>query len=694
MRKILLCSAAALLVAGCKDGGGTSSSVATAVAVTPGTVSLNAIGATQVVHAAVTDQKGKAMRSASLAWSSSSAAVTVAGLGADSAIVTAAGNGTATITAASGSASGGVAVQVAQAPTIVQKAGGDGQTGAAGAALPQPVSVGVRDRLGAPVAGVTVTFTPVGGGSLSAPSAVTGANGNASVTWTLGTAAGSAQVVLASATALGDLQFSATAVAGPAATAVASAGNNQTAALSAAVAVPPRVRVSDAFGNPVAGVGVQFAVTAGGGSVAGATQTTDSNGTAAADSWTLGAASGTNTLTATFPGTAVPAVVFTASSATGGTITITAGNNQAAMAGTAVPTAPSVVVRDAGGNPLAGMQVTFAVTAGGGTVGAGSVTTNGSGVASAGSWTLGAVAGPNTVTASVAGITGAPVAFRGTGCSGGGAGYTMTLCFTTAMTASQRAAFTNAANRWGGIITADLPDVAGSIPAGSCGESSPSMNHTFDDLLIFAGIENIDGPGAVLGSAGWCYRRTAGLPIIGLMRFDAADVAALEGSGQLNAVILHEMGHVLGIGTLWSALGLLQNPSSGGSVLDTYFTGAQGIVGFDAIGGSTYTGGQKVPVENTGGPGTANGHWRESVLGRELMTGFLNNGSNPLSVLTVRSLTDLGYSVDVSTADPFAVVLTLQSGESPATALRLHNDIFTGPRYTLDRQGRRTRIQN
>jgi hypothetical protein len=554
--------------------------------------------------------------------------------------------------------------------------------------------VGVRDRLGAPVAGVTVTFTPVGGGTLSAASAVTGANGNAGVTWTLGTAAGSTQAVLATATGVGDLQFSANAVAGPASAAVAAAGNNQTAALGSAVSVAPRVRVSDAFGNPVAGVGVQFSVTSGGGSVAGGAQTTDSNGTAAVNGWTLGAAAGANTLTATFPGTAVAPVVFTASSATGGTLTVSAGNNQAAMAGTAVPTAPAVVVRDAGGNPLVGMQVTFAVTAGGGTVGAGTATTNASGVASAGSWTLGAVAGPNTVTASVAGITGAPVVFRGTGCSGGGAGYTMTLCFTTSMSASQRAAFQGAASRWAGVITADLPDITGSIPAGSCGESSPSMAATFDDLLIFAGIENIDGPGAVLGSAGWCYRRTAGLPIIGLMRFDAADVAALESAGQLDAVILHEMGHVLGIGTLWSAMGLLQNPSSSGSVLDTYFSGAQGIVGFDAIGGSTYTGGQKVPVENTGGPGTANGHWRESVLGRELMTGYLNNGSNPLSVLTVRSLTDLGYAVDVSTADPFSVTLSLQAGGTPSTALRLHNDIFTGPRYTLDRQGRRTRIPN
>jgi hypothetical protein len=267
----------------------------------------------------------------------------------------------------------------------------------------------------------------------------------------------------------------------------------------------------------------------------------------------------------------------------------------------------------------------------------------------------------------------------------------MTLCFTSTMTTTQRAAFTTAAARWATVVTGDVPDVAGGIPAGSCGDDSPAMDQNFDDLVIFAAIEEIDGPGSILGSAGWCYRRTGGLPIMGLMRFDEADMNGLEANGSLNAVILHEMGHVMGIGTLWSQLGLLKNPSSGASVLDTYFSGANGIAGFDAIGGTGYTGGQKVPVENTGGPGTANGHWRESVLGKELMTGYLNSGSNPLSVLTVRSLTDLGYLVNVAAADAYTLTFSLQG--APGWKLDLGSDIWTGPRYTIDRQGRRTRIR-
>ncbi len=60
-----------------------------------------------------------------------------------------------------------------------------------------------------------------------------------------------------------------------------------------------------------------------------------------------------------------------------------------------------------------------------------------------------------------------------------------------------------------------------------------------------------------------------------------------------------------------------------------------------------------VPVANTGGPGTREGHWRESVFGNELMTGFLDGGINPLSRVTVGALEDMGYEVNYDAADEF-----------------------------------------
>ncbi len=106
---------------------------------------------------------------------------------------------------------------------------------------------------------------------------------------------------------------------------------------------------------------------------------------------------------------------------------------------------------------------------------------------------------------------------------------------------------------------------------------------------------------------------------------------------------MHEMGHVVGFGTLWSLKGRLQNPSLSGGA-DPFFNGPEAIAAFDRNGGAGYSGGAKVPVENTGGSGTADSHWRESVFDTELLTGFLDGGvPNPLSVISVASLADLGY---------------------------------------------------
>jgi hypothetical protein len=98
-----------------------------------------------------------------------------------------------------------------------------------------------------------------------------------------------------------------------------------------------------------------------------------------------------------------------------------------------VAVAPSVIVGDSSNNPVAGVSVTFAVGTGGGSATGLSATTNAAGIAAVGSWTLGAVAGPNTLTATSAGLTGSPLTFNatsivvGTPFGGGIVGYIFTF---------------------------------------------------------------------------------------------------------------------------------------------------------------------------------------------------------------------------------------------------------------------------
>ena len=194
-------------------------------------------------------------------------------------------------------------------------------------------------------------------------------------------------------------------------------------------------------------------------------------------------------------------------------------------------------------------------------------------------------------------------------------------------------AFNTAAQIWQQIITADIPDVN----SGTYG--------FIDDLLIDASVVAIDGPNGILGQAGPDdFRSGSGLPDHGIMQFDSADVQNMFNGGSLLDVILHEMGHILGIGTLWSSRHL----SSGFN-----YTGSNGVAEYRALSGNAAA--TSVPLESTGGAGTAGAHWSEAVFDRELMTGFIDGSFNPLSRLTIAALKDIGYSVDIGAADPYAL---------------------------------------
>ncbi len=92
-------------------------------------------------------------------------------------------------------------------------------------------------------------------------------------------------------------------------------------------------------------------------------------------------------------------------------LAIQGGNSQSAPVGTAVSTAPSVLVTDANNNPVSGVSVTFAVASGGGSITGGTATTDAAGIATVGSWMLGTTAGANTLTVTSAGLTGSPLTF-------------------------------------------------------------------------------------------------------------------------------------------------------------------------------------------------------------------------------------------------------------------------------------------
>lgn len=252
--------------------------------------------------------------------------------------------------------------------------------------------------------------------------------------------------------------------------------------------------------------------------------------------------------------------------------------------------------------------------------------------------------------------------------------FDIVVNFIGGLTASQQGIFSGAESFWETRITGNRYDL------------------TLTALQIDAEGVGIDGVGGVLGQAGPNTAvQTNGQPqdyayaSSGSMQFDTADLGALEGAGALFDVIVHEMAHVIGFGTLWNPAAL--NPVFGGTQ-NVYtdgsgqYTGAYALGTYNSEFGLTET---SVPVELGGGPGTANAHWNQTVPGetsdtvpifaggqRDLMTGFIGGPfggadaplvSTTLSDTTIASFADIGYRTIVT--DPVAPI------PLPAAALML-----------------------
>lgn len=283
------------------------------------------------------------------------------------------------------------------------------------------------------------------------------------------------------------------------------------------------------------------------------------------------------------------------------------------------------------------------------------------------------------------------------------------ILFAVEPNAVERAAFVTAAERWSNIVRGT--EISGGfVNQGEdvCRVGIRFSNRFFvDHLVIISVVDSIDGVNGILAQAGPCIadekNPLSSFPAIGVMIFDSDDVNSLVIDGTFESVILHEMGHVLGVGTLWSNSvqgkvlslfnselddRLLINP-----VLDPItgqvsglqkpeFIGSKAVSAFSAAGGLGF-----VPVEdgifpqgnnfnNENGAGSVDGHWNLEDFDNELMVFSINpaNGVFPLSVITIRSLEDLGYTVDISFADNFDLpTLASKAAKKSINTEKSHN---------------------
>jgi hypothetical protein len=302
-------------------------------------------------------------------------------------------------------------------PASMEIVSGQGQSGTAGAELPNPLVARVLTSSGQPVPGQIVNFRVLkGGGSVFAGAAVTNNDGLAQERWTLGKSVPDSQVVEARAVdastgaPLVFATFVATALAG-APVALEKTGDSQAEFVNTPLDDSLLIHVTDVNGNPVPGATVTWAVESGHGTVNRASDVTSSTGYAS-NKWTLGPDVGSQSLRVTV-GTALSAS-FTATGSPPLPYAATKyeGDGQSAAPGTAVAVAPAVRVLDSYGNVRVGIAVTFAVTGGGGSVTGATAVTDAGGIARVGRWVLGTQTGTNSLSATPAG--GAPTTFTAT----------------------------------------------------------------------------------------------------------------------------------------------------------------------------------------------------------------------------------------------------------------------------------------
>ncbi len=699
---------ALLLVAGCGTTDSTEvvDPIPTTMEITVASVQMTFLGENRQLVARVLDQNGNVL-SSEVTWLSDNLdVVTVSAAG----VATAVAIGSATVTATSGSLSATVPVTVSQVPTLLLVASGNNQEATAGTPLAQPVLVRVLDRGGQAVENITVTFTPdQDNGSVSVTSGTSDPNGEVQTVWTLGTFFGPQRMVAAAdgvnaavnAIARSDVPTPDIAVIAPLTITRSDPSTLESFTARTTVRNDGDLTTGGPNTMRLLADGVEI------GSVAIPELAPNAEAMLELQAGPIGAGNHNMSFVAD-PDNAIVELNETNNGANRFLRVVT---QTVVATGANIPVGATMDTELLFRLDLVGTPQNLAIELTGGT-GDADLFVDGASRPSRRADYAGCIsAGPTTVERCQIALASGSYHIQVHAFSdfsntrmritSGGAllPYDVELVFIDRGTAAQDQAFVDAAARWGDIIAGDVPDADfGSDPLESnvCIDGQQEIVEIIDDVRIFVSITSIDGPGGTLARAGPCVTRgLSNLPIVGIVEFDEPDLDRLELDGDMEAVILHEMGHVLGVGTIWGPQwrNLLRNPSlPNRRGADTHFAGQNAIVAFDAAGGAAYSD-SKVPVENQANVGSSDGHWRESVLDLELMTPFLTAGQpNPLSAITIESVKDLGYSVDVTEADPFRFTLPaparVSAGRGTQLMIDLRGDIRTGPVFYVTAKGK------
>ena len=240
--------------------------------------------------------------------------------------------------------------------------------------------------------------------------------------------------------------------------------------------------------------------------------------------------------------------------------------------------------------------------------------------------------------------------------------------------------------RWESLITGGISDFA---TIGPQSYGCPGLRDTYEPdgrawagVLVYIMFAPVDGVGGSIALAGPCRYDARGFPRVGMLVVDIADVESASLT-RLASIATHQMAHILGFGVAWDERGLTttrrvrdNNNNNGGgkggndkqprTVVE--YVGHGGRRGLEEAGGSGNPQVESASATTTDNPILS--HWRKSSYGDELMTNQMTSDNPPLSLMSLRAMQDLGYSVAWTLADPYGVPSPSSSTSSGGRAGR------------------------
>ena len=244
--------------------------------------------------------------------------------------------------------------------------------------------------------------------------------------------------------------------------------------------------------------------------------------------------------------------------------------------------------------------------------------------------------------------------------------------------------------KWRRVIRVSPPGEFVQLRAGECRNVLP-VSQFVSGVRVLITLDSL--PRNIAGFGGPCVVRPDGLPLLGTVRLNILSYDTFSDQ-KLDDLLMHEVGHVLGLGTAWGRGRLVGLVSGDTGSVDPIFVGPNALASFGLLGRSAAFTGRRVPLELR-----SLGHWRADAFAGEVMAPSLSTAAQPVSAVTVAALRDIGWTVEPEAYEEFTLSDGQISGRvsgrvqasRPLPAASLDGDILL-PRLMIGRGGRTLRL--